>query len=497
MRRLPALTAFLLIAFAILPPGQTISTALAQASATASSAPSATSATSSAPAARPLTPIVPGPVAVAPATIKFADAAPLVKSGQEHLDKNDPKETQAALDDFSAAVVANPDDAKARCGWGQALFRQGNGDAALVEFTTAIKLDSSSPAGYVLRGNLFMIAKAFDKAKADFDAAIKLDHKDAKLYLYRAQADYFLQKPDDAVADLTRAIALDDKYALAYNFRGIIYLQDGRLDDALQDFGKAIEKDPKLLDAYANVGLCRLRESGVLLSGFFAYAGGKSEDDVQKDLRHAGLLEEVKIGMGVGAAAAPEGSRFATFPEAMWKLHVWELDQAMVTLAKAILLDDKHVGANLYMAQALIAHGRPADAATYYDKVVKAIGPAPEAAIPLAWIWATCPTDSVRNGKAAVELIEPLAKEHANNSAFLDVLAAAYAEAGRFNSAINAERSARDIAADKGMTDLAAMYEARLNQYLQSTPYREPPRSMTMPATAPRPVSAPFTTPVK
>jgi tetratricopeptide (TPR) repeat protein len=444
------------------------------------------------------TPVVPGPVVVAPETVKFTDAAPLVKSGMEHLDKKDPKETEAALKDFNAAIAANPNDAKAYCGRGQAYFRQGNGDAALTDFTKAIELDKASPEGYVLRGNVLVIAKAYDKALADIDAAIKLTPKDAKLYLFRAQADYFQKKPEDAVADLTKAIGFDPDYAQAYNFRGVIYLQDVRLNDALQDFSKAIEKDPKLVDAYANIGLCRIQEAGVLLAAFSAFAQGRSEDDVQKDLRHAGLLEEVKTGMGAGVETRPaEGTRFATFPEAMWKMHVWELDQAMAILAKALQIDDKHVGANLYMAQALAAHGRPADAATYYVKVVNAVGRAPEVAVPLAWILATCPTDSVRNGKAAVELIEPLAKDNAKNPAFLDVLAAAYAEAGHFNSAINTEKAARDIAAGNGMKDLAAMYDARVNLYLQSSPYREAPRSLAIPTIGPAPTSVPATAPGK
>jgi tetratricopeptide (TPR) repeat protein len=61
----------------------------------------------------------------------------------------------------------------------------------------------------------------------------------------------------------------------------------------------------------------------------------------------------------------------------------------------------------------------------------------------LAWFLATCKDDCLRNGPEAVALQEPLCAlwPRAN---WLDTLAAAYAEAGRFEEAIATERHAKD-----------------------------------------------------
>jgi len=87
----------------------------------------------------------------------------------------------------------------------------------------------------------------------------------------------------------------------------------------------------------------------------------------------------------------------------------------------------------------------------------------------LAWIWATCPDDRLRNG--------PRALEHARRSCertefqepgFLDTLAAAYAECGDFTQATYWEQRVLELLPEEEHAE----YQARLELYEMGRPYR-------------------------
>lgn len=87
-----------------------------------------------------------------------------------------------------------------------------------------------------------------------------------------------------------------------------------------------------------------------------------------------------------------------------------------------------------------------------------------------AWLLATCPDSTVRDGQAAVSYAEKaVAATSRTNANYLDTLAAAYAEAGAFTNAITAQKEA--IALNKVPAYTEGM-KARLNLYQTNTPYR-------------------------
>ena len=106
---------------------------------------------------------------------------------------------------------------------------------------------------------------------------------------------------------------------------------------------------------------------------------------------------------------------------------------------------------------------------------------------------ATCPSEWVRDGKKAIELMSILIadrKEAAPGP--YQILAAAYAEAGQFDEAIKAQEKAISLLGKVeaigpkgefgGTRDLKPQYEARLKLYQAKKPYRmEPPKAFAPP----------------
>jgi tetratricopeptide (TPR) repeat protein len=89
----------------------------------------------------------------------------------------------------------------------------------------------------------------------------------------------------------------------------------------------------------------------------------------------------------------------------------------------------------------------------------------------LAWILATCPEDTIRNGSKAVEYATKACElKEWKNIYCLDTLAAADAEAGNFNEAVKWESKCLESTLSKDDADRARQH---LSLYQQKKPYHE------------------------
>lgn len=113
---------------------------------------------------------------------------------------------------------------------------------------------------------------------------------------------------------------------------------------------------------------------------------------------------------------------------------------------------------------------RALEAATHYRKALEIRPDFPPALINLAWMLATCPNVSVRNGSKAVELALKLDQR---NPSMLRILAAAYAEAGRFPEAVETAQRAYSVAIMQSDANLAEALLSEIKLYQASTPYRD------------------------
>lgn len=101
-------------------------------------------------------------------------------------------------------------------------------------------------------------------------------------------------------------------------------------------------------------------------------------------------------------------------------------------------------------------------------------------AMAAARVYACDPNERHRNSVAAIEMAEHARDLTGGRGAEpLDVLAAAYADAGRFSEAIARAQMAQQIALRSGKRDLAMRIETRLQLYRRGQPYRHDPSQPT------------------
>jgi Flp pilus assembly protein TadD len=148
-------------------------------------------------------------------------------------------------------------------------------------------------------------------------------------------------------------------------------------------------------------------------------------------------------------------------------------DAAVEHFKTVIALSPGDAPARLQLALALTALGRHGEAIHEYRELLRLNADAPDVLNNLAWILAADPSAELREGAEAVRLASRACQLTARREPlFLGTLAAAYAEAGQFEQAIQTAEQARDLALSLGQTNLAQRNEQLLKQYQDRQPAR-------------------------
>jgi tetratricopeptide (TPR) repeat protein len=125
---------------------------------------------------------------------------------------------------------------------------------------------------------------------------------------------------------------------------------------------------------------------------------------------------------------------------------------------------------------ALLQTGDTARAAAHLEKALEIDPGHMNAEVNLAWILATAPEGSTRNGARAVQLAEDVAHRAGHpNAIVLRTLAAAYAETGRFSDAIETAQQVITIGKATGNEGLVSDLERNIAAYRLNQPIRSGP----------------------
>ncbi len=153
---------------------------------------------------------------------------------------------------------------------------------------------------------------------------------------------------------------------------------------------------------------------------------------------------------------------------------VGRYEEAVQACHDALKQTPDDVQAITIMAQAFEKAGDAASAIAQYRRVMELKPDARGPANNLAWLLATQPNRSLRNGAEAVRLAEraAAASKYAAPEA-LDTLAAAYAETGNYPKAVEFAEKAHRLFVDAGLSAEAEAISTRLRNYQSGQPFRE------------------------
>jgi len=318
-------------------------------------------------------------------------------------------------------------------------------ERAISFYTKEIRDNPRPSRAYVERGLIWGDKGETERAIADFTRAIRLDPFAAEAYEHRADAWLSRKEYEIALADLTDVIRLRPRDYRAYNERGIAWERKGEFDRAIADFSESIRHEPGNPWAYNNRGNAR-RAKGEFDRAIADYGEALALDP---DF----VLAYINRGLAWGAKK--------------------DYSRAIADENRAIRLEPRNVYARNNRA---IFQGRKGEyerAVADFDEALKIDPTFQPARAGLALMLASCPDEKYRDGKRAVELATVAYRDsRPEEPLFGAALAAAYAEAGDFERAVELQERAIQFTPDADEKD---ELRSRLDLYKLKKPFRQEP----------------------
>lgn len=308
-------------------------------------------------------------------------------------------------------------------------------------FTEAIRQNPNAD-DYLSRGIAWKARGENDIAISDYNECIRLDPLRSDAWSNRGNAWNDKGEYDNAIADFNEAIRLDPQFAYAYNGRGIAWGSQGEWDKAIAEFTETIRLDPHYADAYRNRG-----------------DGWRLKAEHQKAIDD--YSEAIRLDSGFSIAFFNRGWTWIAMAE---------YDNAIDDYTEAIRLNSANGDAYCNRGLAWSQKHEYRNAIADYTEAIRLNPDHYHALASLAWIMAVCVKEEYRDGEQAVEYaIKACELTEWKNAGSIDTLAAAYAEKGDFDKAVEWQEKAIDLSPDNDG------FRSRLELYESGMPYRELP----------------------
>ena len=245
---------------------------------------------------------------------------------------------------------------------------------------------------------------------------------------------------------LRAALDADPTSAQGFNDLGLLLAQTGHAEEAVAQFEKAVGLKPDFAAAHANLG-------GVLVK-----VGRLDEAVVQ-------LRQALESDPGNAPAHYHLGLALSQRDDAQGAIREWR---------SALEFDPKYAEAHDRLGDALDAQGRTPEALAHWRDSIQLQPNGVTALRRAAWVLATSPDATLRNGGEALALaVRAVEHSGGNDPRLLDTLAAAYAEKGQFADAVLTARRAQAQASQENQPALADEVGSRIALYEAEQPFRD------------------------
>ncbi|HEY6564194.1 MAG TPA: tetratricopeptide repeat protein, partial [Pirellulaceae bacterium] len=350
-------------------------------------------------------------------------------------------ESQPLLDDLGRAIELDPSNATARRTRGRALLGAGQADEAVQDFQYLLEKDARDLESLDAMARALAVQEKFDEALDFVQKMIDAQPDLGDPYALRATIHVMRDENDEALADFNRAVELDPQNPSHLLARANLLRVLEHYQDAMSDVDQVLASRPGLIPAI-------LVKTELLVAE-------------EKFFEAAELLKTV-----LARSESPE-----------LRMHVASLYGAAERPTPAIDMYTEVLGeedppwqAYRGRADAFLAIGKHAEAITDYEAALAAQPDDSGILNNLAWVLATSTFDKLRDGPRAIEVAMKACEATEYKQAhILSTLAAGYAEAGKFDDAIEWSTKAVEL----GEGPVKEQLTAELESYKKGQPWRE------------------------
>ena len=451
---------------------------------------------------------------VAPAAVL---ATVLLALGNATIARNSDYRTSLAI--WQATVGTSPNSPDAHANLGVALADLGRNGEAIQHYHQALRLGPGSPLVHTNLGNALAALGRTEEAIQQHQEALRLKPGYAEAHTNLGATLAGLGKTEEAIEHYTEALRLKPDFAEAHHNLGIALSKIGKLQPALEHWEQALRLKPDYAGARTNLGLAlatlgrteeaiRQHQEALRLNPGYAEAHanlgamlarlGKTEEAIEhytEALRLKPDFAEAHNNLGNALTRlgrtdeAIEHYRQALlgkpdYADAHNNLGIalarlGKADEAIEHYRAALQLKPDYAPIYNNLGAALTQAGKTAEAIQQYGEALRLKPDYAEAQTNLAWLLATQEPGAGGDPIRAVQLAERACQlSRQQNVQHLDVLAAAYAAAGRFPEAVSIAEKGVRLAELTGQAALARDIQSRLELYRAGRPYRQMPHSL-------------------
>jgi tetratricopeptide (TPR) repeat protein len=274
-------------------------------------------------------------------------------------------------------------------------------------------------------------------------------------WAYNRRGERFaeLGNEQEAMKDFASAISFDAANWRAIHNRGVSYATLGKTSEALADFSRALQINRN----YANTWFNR----------------AELQSDRGEHARAVGdYSEAIRLSPKEAAFYTGRGRSYA---------RIGRVREAMADFDAAIRLDPDNAQARVSRAEIYLASRDWGRAATDYRDAIQLDDKLGSAYQGAAWIMSTCPDERYRNDELALSAAQKaLELDGDKDPRYIETLAAAYANAGQYDSAVAILQSHLD----KMPQQYVAGAQSRIQLYKSERPYRSGPTASQQGQTA-------------
>lgn len=313
-----------------------------------------------------------------------------------------------------------------------------------------------------------------------FARAVQITRNNSTAHYNLGQALSMRERHQEALPHYQEAVRIKPEYPEALNNLGFTLALLGRLPEGTNYYEKALRLDPRLASAHVNYGfgLLTLERPRDALKHFEAALENGPADPLVlsgcgRALLGVGQVDDAIRRFRQSIELQPDYAE-SHFYLGLALLEKGEADAGLKEILRAAELDPHNPEIRLRLGMIYASQGETLQAIAQYKEALRLRPDYPIALNNYAWLLATHPSPEIRNGVLAVELAERACDATKHQVPLLiGTLAAAYAEAGRFEEAVRTAEKARELAASQKQDAVVKKNDELIKLYTARKPYRE------------------------
>ena len=286
-------------------------------------------------------------------------------------------------------------------------------------------------------------------AVAEWGALVKEDPDDARIQNNMGAALARVGRFEEAIPHYEKGLALNPQYNAIHNNLGFALVSSGKVDDGVVEFGIGLEHSPNSAELHNNLG------RALALKG--------ETDRAASEFERALALKPdfVDAHINLGTAMLSGG----------------QAEAAAAEFRLALKSDPASADAHAYLGTVLyFGEGKTQEALAQWQAALASNPKCMLALSQTAHVLAASPEAAYRKGSEAVRLAERAVElSKGQEPVYLDTLAMAYAEDGRFEQAVTTAKMAEQLAKRQDLSSMVEDLGQKISMYENGHAYRDDP----------------------